>query len=94
MAHTGYTEGKGSGDSRVALFGCVKLSSQPNNSTFAVPVVDDEANIRKMLSLCLETEGHRVTAVGTPEDALAEISRRSFDVKGFPPPVFPPEGGQ
>ena len=56
------------------------LSGQPKNSTLAVLVVDDEANIRKMLSLCLETEGHRVAAVGTPEDALAEASRRSFDV--------------
>ncbi len=55
-------------------------SGQPKNFTLAVLIVDDEANIRKMLSLCLETEGHRVVAVGTPEDALAETSRRSFDV--------------
>jgi NtrC-family two-component system response regulator AlgB len=53
---------------------------QPKGSSLAVLVVDDEANIRKMLSVCLETEGHRVTAVGTPEDALAEASRRSFDI--------------
>ena len=52
----------------------------PKGSCLAVLVVDDEANIRKMLSVCLETEGHRVTGVGTPEDALAEASRRSFDV--------------
>jgi two-component system, NtrC family, response regulator AlgB len=56
------------------------LSSQSNNSTLVVLVVDDEANIRKMLSLCLETEGHRVAAVGTAGDAIAEVSRRSFDV--------------
>lgn len=43
-------------------------------------IVDDEANIRKTLSICLETEGHRVKAAGNPEDALAETSRRSFDI--------------
>ncbi len=53
---------------------------QPNQSALAILVVDDEANIRKTLSVCLETDGHRVTAVGNPEDALAEASRRSFDV--------------
>lgn len=43
-------------------------------------VVDDEANIRKTLSICLETAGHRVKAAGNPEDALSETSRRSFDI--------------
>ncbi|MBI5568395.1 MAG: sigma-54-dependent Fis family transcriptional regulator [Desulfomonile tiedjei] len=42
-------------------------------------VVDDEPNIRKTLSLCLETEGHRVVAVSNFQDALAEASGRSFD---------------
>ena len=53
---------------------------QPKGSALAILIVDDEANIRKMLSVCLETEGHMVTAVGNSEDALAEASRRSFDV--------------
>jgi len=53
---------------------------QPNQFALSILVVDDEANIRKTLSVCLETDGHRVTAVGNPEDALAEASRRSFDV--------------
>ncbi len=53
---------------------------QPNQSALSILVVDDEANIRKTLSVCLETDGHRVTAVGNPGDALAEASRRSFDV--------------
>jgi NtrC-family two-component system response regulator AlgB len=53
---------------------------QPKGSALAILIVDDEANIRKTLSVCLETEGHRVTAVGNPEDALAEASRRSFDL--------------
>jgi len=43
-------------------------------------VVDDEINIRKTLSICLESEGHRVIAVSNPTDALAEASRRGFDL--------------
>jgi len=43
-------------------------------------IVDDEMNIRKTLSVCLETEGHRVVAVSNFEDALSENARRSFDV--------------
>jgi two-component system, NtrC family, response regulator AlgB len=43
-------------------------------------VVDDEANIRKTVALCLETEGHRVFAVSNFQDAVAETSRRSFDL--------------
>ena len=42
-------------------------------------VVDDEINIRKTLSICLETEGHSVITVSNFEDALSEASRRSFD---------------
>lgn len=45
-----------------------------------VLIVDDEANIRRTLSACLETEGHSVTAVGNAEDARSEAARRSFDV--------------
>jgi len=41
-------------------------------------VVDDEVNIRKTLSVCLETEGHKVIAVSNFQDALSEASRRSF----------------
>ena len=51
-----------------------------NNPPLNILVIDDEANIRKILSICLETEGYRVTATGKPEDALAEASRRSFDI--------------
>lgn len=41
-------------------------------------VVDDESNIRKTLAICLEAEGHHVTAVGNFQDAVAEASRRTF----------------
>jgi NtrC-family two-component system response regulator AlgB len=43
-------------------------------------VVDDEANIRKTLAICLETAGHRVVSVNNPTDALAEAARQSFDL--------------
>ncbi|MCC6487026.1 MAG: sigma-54-dependent Fis family transcriptional regulator [Candidatus Hydrogenedentes bacterium] len=43
-------------------------------------VVDDEANIRKTLKLCLEAQNHRVTAVSNPEDAEAEALRQVFDL--------------
>jgi NtrC-family two-component system response regulator AlgB len=42
--------------------------------------VDDEINIRKTLSICLETEGHKVIAVSNFQDALTESSRRSFEL--------------
>jgi NtrC-family two-component system response regulator AlgB len=45
-----------------------------------VLVVDDEVNIRKTLSVCLETEGHKVIGVSNFQDALAEASRRSFEL--------------
>ncbi len=45
-----------------------------------VLVVDDEINIRKTMSLCLETLGHSVCAVSNARDALSEASRRAFDV--------------
>jgi DNA-binding NtrC family response regulator len=43
-------------------------------------IVDDKVNIRKTLSVCLETEGHKVIAVSNFQDALAEASRRSFEI--------------
>jgi NtrC-family two-component system response regulator AlgB len=43
-------------------------------------IVDDEVNIRNTLPVCLETEGHKVIAVSNFQDALAEASRRSFEL--------------
>jgi NtrC-family two-component system response regulator AlgB len=45
-----------------------------------VLVVDDELHIRKMLAICLETDGHEVIAVSNGKDALAESARHHFDV--------------
>jgi NtrC-family two-component system response regulator AlgB len=53
----------------------------PHTGSFLnILVVDDEANIRRTLSICLETEGHQVAAVSNLEDALSEASRRTFDI--------------
>jgi NtrC-family two-component system response regulator AlgB len=46
----------------------------------SVLVVDDEANIRRTLSYCLEAEGHTVVAVSNPDDAGREARRRCFDL--------------
>jgi len=43
-------------------------------------VVDDEINIRRTLSICLETEGYRVVAVSNFEDALTAASDGSFGI--------------
>jgi len=55
-------------------------SSPAVDPSLHVLVVDDEINIRKTLTVCLETEGHIVTAVSNFQDALAEASRRPFDL--------------
>ena len=56
----------------------------PDNGIAGPPlhvlVVDDELNIRKTLTIHLESEGHRVTAVSNFQDALSEAARRSFEL--------------
>lgn len=49
-------------------------------SSLSILVVDDEPNIRKTLSISLEAEGHRVTAVSGPREALFEADVRYFDL--------------
>ena len=49
-------------------------------SSLTVLLVDDEPNIRKVLGISLEAEGHHVTAVSNVKDALREATRRSFDL--------------
>jgi len=46
----------------------------------AILIVDDETNIRKTLSYCLEAEGHSVISVSNFTDAINEAKRRSFDM--------------
>ncbi|HVP77720.1 MAG TPA: sigma-54 dependent transcriptional regulator [Thermodesulfobacteriota bacterium] len=50
------------------------------NQSLNILIIDDEVNIRKTLSVCLETEGHKVIAVSNFQDALAEASRKSFEL--------------
>jgi NtrC-family two-component system response regulator AlgB len=43
-------------------------------------VIDDEEHIRFALTMCLETDGHKVVAVATIEAALEETARQAFDL--------------
>ena len=45
-----------------------------------VLVVDDEANIRKTIAICLEIEGCQVRSVSNFDDAVNEIKQNVFDV--------------
>jgi NtrC-family two-component system response regulator AlgB len=56
------------------------MQGETVNQPLNILVVDDEVNIRKTLSMFLETEGHKVIAVSNYEDAIAEASRRSFEL--------------
>jgi len=60
--------------------GLSKKTESSSPAPLRILVVDDEINIRKTLIVCLESDGHHVTAVGQPRDALSEASRRSFDL--------------
>jgi len=52
----------------------------PQSGSLRILVVDDETNIRKTLSMCLESDGHAVTTVSNFDDAVAEVGRHAFDV--------------
>ncbi|MDB5328850.1 MAG: Two-component response regulator AlgB [Phycisphaerales bacterium] len=49
-------------------------------TSLRILVIDDEANIRFALAMCLESAGHKVVAQGTIEGALSETSRQAFDL--------------
>ncbi len=55
-------------------------SAPPKPGGLGVLIVDDEPNIRKMLALCLSTDGHGVTAVSNAADAVTEAGRHAFDL--------------
>jgi NtrC-family two-component system response regulator AlgB len=50
------------------------------SSSLNVLVVDDETNIRRTLTVCLQSRGHRVTAVSNAKDAQSEADRHGFDL--------------
>jgi hypothetical protein len=43
-------------------------------------IVDDEENIRFALTMCLESDGHKVVAVGSIEAALEKTAAQAFDL--------------
>ena len=55
-------------------------STQYSSTPLNILLVDDELNIRKALSACLEADGHRVVSVGSGTDAELALERRSFDL--------------
>jgi NtrC-family two-component system response regulator AlgB len=57
-----------------------KAMAKEDRAPLNVLVVDDESNIRKTISLCLEIEGCRVRAASNFDDALHEIKQGVFDV--------------
>jgi two-component system, NtrC family, response regulator AlgB len=56
------------------------LTDDKKSAHLSILVVDDEVNIRKTLSYCLDNEGHTVIAVSNPADAVEEAKRRFFDL--------------
>jgi NtrC-family two-component system response regulator AlgB len=46
----------------------------------AILIVDDEPNIRKVLSVSLTADGHHVTAVGNSREAVETAARQPFDL--------------
>ncbi|HOX12434.1 MAG TPA: sigma-54 dependent transcriptional regulator [Spirochaetia bacterium] len=56
------------------------MSEESKSPGLNILVVDDEPNIRKMLSFCLAGEGHSVTSVGDPGEAVEEARRRPYDL--------------
>lgn len=54
--------------------------SNTKNAGLDILVVDDEASIRRVLQLCLEEAGHRVTQATTSGEALAKAAEASFDI--------------
>jgi NtrC-family two-component system response regulator AlgB len=49
-------------------------------SPLRILIIDDEANIRITLSMCLEADGHTVVSHGNIHEAMEEVARRVFDL--------------
>lgn len=56
--------------------------SQIDNQNYQmrILIIDDEVNIRKTLSICIENEGYQVNAVGNANDAIEANERQIYDV--------------
>ncbi len=55
------------------------MKGQGSTPALNILIVDDEADIRKTLAVCLESRGHRVIAVSNGKDAQLETDRQVFD---------------
>lgn len=56
------------------------MAEEPNATAGArVLVVDDEANLRRLLCDLLDEEGYRVTAAASGPEALAQVESCRFD---------------
>jgi two-component system, NtrC family, response regulator AlgB len=56
------------------------MAEQSPPQSLNVLIVDDELNVRKTLTMSLETDGHTVVAVSNGRDAVDESARQSFDM--------------
>ena len=54
----------------------VSLSTTP----MQILIIDDEANIRRTLRICLEMDGHSIVAVGTAFEAMEAVASQVFDM--------------
>jgi two-component system, NtrC family, response regulator AlgB len=58
----------------------MKTNDYQKTGGLNILVVDDEMNIRKTLTVCLESRGHRVIAVSNAADAQSEADRQVYDL--------------
>lgn len=55
------------------------MKGEGSTPALNILIVDDEADIRKTLAVCLESRGHRMIAVSNGKDAQLETDRQVFD---------------
>jgi two-component system, NtrC family, response regulator AlgB len=67
---------------RFSINGTKTMQINPKLSSprLRVLIIDDEANIRITLSLCLEADGHDAIAVDSIADSIEAIARQAFDL--------------
>jgi len=63
-----------------ATVATLNLGSMEANGALKILVVDDEAELREMLTRSFSREGHHVHAVGTGNEAIEEASTHPYDV--------------
>jgi DNA-binding NtrC family response regulator len=57
-----------------------KIASEPQRSSGAILIVDDEAAIRESLQTLLEMEGYEIETAETGEEGLSRLGSRPFDL--------------